>query len=60
MLTASQVAIAAYAHAMLQAFAPASPPGRALAAWLHTNQCLIGLDFQAAMARAINSRRPSP
>jgi len=58
MLTASQVAIAAYAHAMMQAFAPASPPGRALAAWLHTNQCLIGLDFQAAMARAVPDGTP--
>jgi MoxR-like ATPase len=58
MLTASQVAIAAYAHAMMQAFAPASPPGRALAAWLHTNQCLIGLDFQAAMARAAPGGTP--
>lgn len=58
MMTASQVAIAAYAHAMMQAFAPASPPGRALAAWLHTNQCLIGLDFQAAMVRAAPGGTP--
>ena len=59
MSTASQVAIAAYVHAMMQAFAPASPPGRALAAWLHTNQCLVGLDFPAAMARAMPDGAPS-
>lgn len=52
MITASQAAVAAYVHAMMQAFAPASPPGRKLAEWLHYNQCMVGLDFQAALARA--------
>jgi ATP-dependent 26S proteasome regulatory subunit len=50
MITASQAAVAAYVHAMMGAFDPASPPGRRLANWLYNNQCMVGLDFHAATA----------
>ncbi|WP_119303537.1 AAA family ATPase [Dongia deserti] len=62
MITASQAAVAAYVHAMMQAFDPASPPGRRLTFWLRSNQCMVGLDFEAATtARTPKGRkRKSP
>ena len=60
MITASQAAIAAYVHAMMQALTPASPPGRKLAEWLHYHQCVVGLDFQAAVARATPEGAAAP
>lgn len=58
MMTVSQAALAAYVHAMMRAFAPAAPPGRRLAEWLYHNQCLVGVDFHAAMARAMPGGAP--
>ncbi len=52
MTTVSQAVLAAYMQAMMQAFAPASAPGRRLAEWLYYNQGVTGLDFRAAMAEA--------
>jgi ATP-dependent 26S proteasome regulatory subunit len=52
MTTVSQAVLAAYMQAMMQAFAPASAPGRRLAEWLFYNQGVTGLDFRAALAEA--------
>src|SRR5688572_27457961 len=52
MTTVSQAVLAAYMQAMMQAFAPASAPGRKLAEWLFYNQGVTGLDFRAATAEA--------
>jgi transitional endoplasmic reticulum ATPase len=61
MITASQAAIAGYVHAMMGAFDPASPPGGRLAFWLRSNQCLVGLDFQAATTtRTLKGRKRKP
>jgi transitional endoplasmic reticulum ATPase len=61
MITASQAAIAAYVHAMMRAFEPASPPGRRLAQWLRNNQCMVGLDFQAVTTtRTPSGRKRKP
>lgn len=52
MLSVSQAAMAAYVLAMVRAFAPASPPGKVLAQWLHDHQGLVGVDFTVALQRA--------
>jgi transitional endoplasmic reticulum ATPase len=57
MITASQAAIAAYVHAMMDFLDPASPPGRRLTYWLRSNQCMVGLDFQAATTTRTSAGR---
>ncbi len=52
MMSMSQAAMAAYVLAMVRSFAPASPPGKVVAQWLHDHQGLVGVDFAAAMQRA--------
>lgn len=48
---------ARYIHALLAAFEPASPAGKKLAAWLHTNAAVAGIDFRAATgSRGAGSR----
>jgi tRNA A37 threonylcarbamoyladenosine biosynthesis protein TsaE len=49
MMSVSQAAMAAYVLAMVRTFAPASPPGKVLAQWLHDHQGLVGVDFDTAM-----------
>lgn len=51
MMSVSQAAMAAYVLAMARSFAPASPPGRVLAQWLHDHQGMAGVDFAAALQR---------
>ena len=48
--TASPAAVAGYIHALMEAFDPASPPGRRIADWLRYNDCIVGIDFAAATA----------
>jgi transitional endoplasmic reticulum ATPase len=48
--TASPAAVAGYIHALMDAFDPASPPGRRIADWLRYNECVAGIDFAAATA----------
>lgn len=52
MMGVSRAAMAAYVLAMARSFAPASPPGRVLAQWLHDHQGMVGVDFAAALQRA--------
>jgi hypothetical protein len=49
MMNVSQAAMAAYVLAMLRSFAPASPPGKVIAQWLHDHQGMVGVDFAAAL-----------
>jgi transitional endoplasmic reticulum ATPase len=58
MSTRSAAMVAAYIHALMEHFPPASPGGRAIASWLRHNARGLGIDWDALM-RAMRVRTPA-
>lgn len=58
MRTRSAAMAAAYIHALMEHFAPASPAGRAIASWLRHNARGLGVDFEAAVTAGPRRRAP--
>jgi len=56
--TASAARLAGYIGTMIAAFEPGSAAGRRLAAWLHRNGALAGVDFRAATGSRGTASRP--